>query len=257
LALSLFDLKIKRSSVTDRPSVRLKYGMDQYSAFYREHKDRLFAYLMRMTGDYDLSRDIMQESFTRYMERYRCEPLSGALLFTIARNAFLNTARKRKRDCPLEDCPRENCRDEEKAFMIREEYRRVLAAFQKLEALRAHQVVREALAEGMPVEPVVSKAYEGIAKRVSDEAVVKAMETVHHRFREQARHRAPRGLARDYTEAIERGERAHGLGGSSGAGRGGPSGNAGAGASGSGGHGSGSGGGGSGGGSSGGGGGRN
>ena len=45
-----------------------------FRAFYNEHKDRFFAYLMRSTGDYYLAGDIMQESFTRYLDRYGNRP---------------------------------------------------------------------------------------------------------------------------------------------------------------------------------------
>ena len=45
----------------------------------------LFAYLMRITGDYYLSGDIMQESFTRYLDRYGKQKQSAPVLFKIAR----------------------------------------------------------------------------------------------------------------------------------------------------------------------------
>ena len=57
----------------------------------------LLAYLMRITGDYYLSSDIMQESFTRYLDRYGKRKQSAPLLFKIARNALLDYQRKSKR----------------------------------------------------------------------------------------------------------------------------------------------------------------
>ena len=39
--------------------------MDDYGLFYRENRDRVFAYLLRMTGDVQLAGDLTQESFTR------------------------------------------------------------------------------------------------------------------------------------------------------------------------------------------------
>ena len=48
--------------------------MNRYREFYKDHKDGLFNYLMRMTGDYELARDLMQESFTRYLEHYKDKP---------------------------------------------------------------------------------------------------------------------------------------------------------------------------------------
>ena len=69
--------------------------MDAYSGFYRANKDKLFGYLMRMTGDYQLACDIMQESFTRLLARYGPKAPDVALLYTIARNAVYDNARKR------------------------------------------------------------------------------------------------------------------------------------------------------------------
>ncbi|MBW2517570.1 MAG: RNA polymerase subunit sigma, partial [Deltaproteobacteria bacterium] len=63
----------------------------------------LFAYLMRTSGDYDLSGDIMQESFTRYLARYGKNEPSAPLLFRIARNALTDHRRKSKRNTPLRD----------------------------------------------------------------------------------------------------------------------------------------------------------
>jgi RNA polymerase sigma-70 factor (ECF subfamily) len=66
--------------------------MNEYRAFYEKHKDRVFAYLVRMTGDYHLSSDIMQESFTRYLERYVQKPQNVPLLYAIVRNALFDHA---------------------------------------------------------------------------------------------------------------------------------------------------------------------
>ena len=49
----------------------------------------LFGYLMRTSGDYYLSGDIMQESFTRFYKHYRHQSQEPSLLYTIARNALL------------------------------------------------------------------------------------------------------------------------------------------------------------------------
>ena len=62
----------------------------KFRSFYNSYRDRLFAYLVRLTGDYYLSGDIMQESFTRFLTRYGSNSPNGALLFAIARNAALD-----------------------------------------------------------------------------------------------------------------------------------------------------------------------
>ena len=106
--------------------------MGNFRSFYQKHRDRLFAYLMRSTGDYYLAGDILQESFTRYLEKYGENWQNPALLFTIARNAVVDGHRKQGRESPLfaePEFPRPN---PERQMMVRQDYRRVLAAMQEL-----------------------------------------------------------------------------------------------------------------------------
>ncbi len=109
--------------------------MDPYVKFYNENRGRLFNYLMRMTGDYDLARDLMQEGFTRYLEHYRGKPQNTSLLYTIARNALLDHLRKRESQDHTE-LTEENpdpSRNQEHKTLIKEEYRRVLDAIAQLD----------------------------------------------------------------------------------------------------------------------------
>ena len=106
--------------------------MNNSATFYKNHKDKLFAYLMRMTGDYHLSSDIMQESFTRYFEHYGQDD-TPSLLYTIARNTFFDHIRREKRSSSVENHQEECSVDHERVLMAREEYRRVLLALQKLD----------------------------------------------------------------------------------------------------------------------------
>ena len=107
--------------------------MANFRAFYKKHRERLFAYLMRSTGDYYLSGDILQESFTRYLEKYGEDVLNPALLYTIARNAVVDGYRKQGRNFPLLDEQEPSPSNPETEIMVREDYRRVLAAMQELE----------------------------------------------------------------------------------------------------------------------------
>jgi len=107
--------------------------MSEYRAFYEQHKDKLFAYLMRMTGNYDLSGEIMQESFTRYLEHYRHQSLSVPLLYTIVRHALFDNARAQRRKTQLEANHEAAVGNPEHTMMVREEYRRVLSAIQSLD----------------------------------------------------------------------------------------------------------------------------
>ena len=62
--------------------------------------------------------------------------------------------------------------------------------FMEEHALRAHEVIMRAQNEGLPVEPVMNKAFEGMAKHVRDREIVQAMEKVSSRHAlafEQAR----------------------------------------------------------------------
>jgi RNA polymerase sigma-70 factor (ECF subfamily) len=93
----------------------------------------LFAYLMRSSGDYDLSGDIMQESFTRYLARYGKREPSAPLLFKIARNALTDHRRQSKRNMPLSIENELSGGNPEHHLMVRDEYRRMLSALQQLE----------------------------------------------------------------------------------------------------------------------------
>ncbi len=107
--------------------------MDGFAKFYSDHRGRLFAYLVRMSGDAELSRDVLQESYTRYLERYGPGTHSAPLLFTIARNAFFDAVRKARHrpQAPPEADPQGP--DPVEAVLVREECRRVLDAFQRLD----------------------------------------------------------------------------------------------------------------------------
>ncbi|MBT8490910.1 MAG: hypothetical protein KJN62_07670 [Deltaproteobacteria bacterium] len=54
--------------------------------------------------------------------------------------------------------------------------------FSQQTTLRAHEIIMRAQKEKLPVEPIMNKAYEGIAKGVQARNIVKAMETVRSRF---------------------------------------------------------------------------
>ncbi len=86
-----------------------------------------------MTADFELARDLMQESFVRYLERYgRNDQPSAALLYTIGRNALLDHIRKSGRNTSLPQDPPDTQRDQEQYYLVRETYQKVLAGMQKL-----------------------------------------------------------------------------------------------------------------------------
>ena len=115
-------------------SVPLNGWVNTFTDFYSRQRQRFFAYLMRCSGDYHLACDIMQESFARMLQRYTADRLTPQLLFTIGRNLVRDAQRERARNQGTPSAPETLSPDPEHALVVREEYRRVLAAMQRLEA---------------------------------------------------------------------------------------------------------------------------
>ena len=112
--------------------MRYYNNMDVFDKFYKEHRHRLFAYLMRMTGNYHQSCDILQESFTRCLEHYGSQTRNVSLLYTIARNTLFDHFRRSKRNYHQVENLEDTTNNQEHALMVRQEYRQVLAGMQKL-----------------------------------------------------------------------------------------------------------------------------
>ena len=109
--------------------------MGSYDSFYRENRDRVFAYLLHLTGDYHLSKDFMQESFVRYFSHYPNNGNNCSLLFTIARNAFLDSIRK---------CREEKLQDKDEVSLVsnpesqlieKQGFNKIMAAIQQLNSV--------------------------------------------------------------------------------------------------------------------------
>jgi RNA polymerase sigma-70 factor, ECF subfamily len=107
--------------------------MVEYGVFYRHSKNKIFNYLMRLTGDSGLAGDIMQETFARHIEHYGQANRDIPLLYRIARNLFTDELRKRKHQASgkTEDAP--HLLDQDQRLMVRFEYRRVMSAMEKLD----------------------------------------------------------------------------------------------------------------------------
>jgi RNA polymerase sigma-70 factor (ECF subfamily) len=108
--------------------------MSDYDLFYRDCRSRIFNYLMRLTGDYSLAGDIMQETFARHLEHYGKDNREIPLLYGIARNLFTDEWRRRKHFADGEMEGDEPSLDQEHHLMVRSEYRRVLSAMDLLDA---------------------------------------------------------------------------------------------------------------------------
>jgi RNA polymerase sigma-70 factor, ECF subfamily len=106
--------------------------MGDIEAFYRTGKDRLFGYLFRMTADHELSADMMQESFVRYVEHYGSRPGQYPLLYRIARNVLTDHFRRNSRFTYSEDDVEDICASQEQTFEARDAFKKVISAMQKL-----------------------------------------------------------------------------------------------------------------------------
>jgi RNA polymerase sigma-70 factor (ECF subfamily) len=107
--------------------------MEAFETFYKKQKGKLFSYLIRITGDYYLSMDIMQESFTRYLERYAKDTRNVSLLYSIARNYFLDHKRRDKRHYSLEEVQKNCSPNQAHDLQMKQEYHQVLEAMKHLE----------------------------------------------------------------------------------------------------------------------------
>lgn len=106
--------------------------MKKFTEFYSTHKDRIFGYLLRKTGNYQLSADIMQESFVKYLESYKSRERSTALLFTISRNLLIDQFRKQHPETEFKEELHSATNNQEKQYVIREDAKKVLDGIRQL-----------------------------------------------------------------------------------------------------------------------------
>jgi len=107
--------------------------METFRQFYAANKEKLFAYLVRRSGNTALASDLVQESFTRYWVEYRHREKSPALLFTIGRNLLYDQMRQHRRTVEVAETADMAHGDEEQKYIQREESQRVLNALQQLD----------------------------------------------------------------------------------------------------------------------------
>ena len=74
--------------------------------------------------------------------------------------------------------------------------------FQHRNTLRAQQIAIDAIESGLPAEPVMNKAFEGMAKKVPEDRVVQAMEKTRDRYSYAYRHANEFTKNRDKTNDI-------------------------------------------------------
>ncbi len=106
--------------------------MHRFRKFYIDNRDKLFGYLLRRSGNRHLAADLVQETFTRYLERYRNHEQSPALLYTIGRNLFYDEMRQNNRLVPGEEIGQVTVADQEEAYIAKEESSKIFAAMERL-----------------------------------------------------------------------------------------------------------------------------
>ena len=106
--------------------------MESFRRFYQQYRESFFAYLVRFTGDCDLAGEIMQESFTRYLERYGHLPSEPRLLYTIGRNAALDAFRRKRRLVLVDEETPDTMDNQEQRLVVKQTYQRMQRALMKL-----------------------------------------------------------------------------------------------------------------------------
>ena len=107
--------------------------MESCERLYRDNRERVLRFLLHLTGDVELARDLVQETFARYLSRYGRDSEQAGLLFTIARNAGLDALRRRRTSTLPERETADPRRDPEHQLIDRQEMDRVLAAIRRLD----------------------------------------------------------------------------------------------------------------------------
>jgi RNA polymerase sigma-70 factor (ECF subfamily) len=106
-----------------------------FDQFYKENKDQLYAYLLRMTGDRQSALDLVQESFARYLGRYGRRDYKKALLYTIGRNAALDALRRQSATGLDTENYRDSGADPEQQVIDQEKFKQTISAIAKLAPL--------------------------------------------------------------------------------------------------------------------------
>jgi RNA polymerase sigma-70 factor (ECF subfamily) len=106
--------------------------MTDIETYYRNSRQKLFGYLLRLSASYDLAADQMQETFLRYVEHYGRDDVKSSLLYRIARNMAFDSMRKNRRMSPLTDDMIDDRMPPDQNLSARAEFQDMLQAMQQL-----------------------------------------------------------------------------------------------------------------------------
>ena len=107
--------------------------MESCERLYLDNRERVLRFLLHLTGDVELARDLVQETFARYLSRYGRDSEQLGLLFTIARNAGLDALRRWRTSPQPERETADPRSNPEHQLIDRQEMDRVLAAIRRLD----------------------------------------------------------------------------------------------------------------------------
>lgn len=88
-----------------RPGGRANPNLDRLRQLYEMHSRAVYGYLRHMSGSDDAAFDVMQDVFVEAGRQMKKKPdveLNKAWLFRVARNKFLNSLRRSKRQVDFE-----------------------------------------------------------------------------------------------------------------------------------------------------------
>lgn len=105
---------------------------NSFEAVFEATRDRLYAYLLRLTRNRDMASDLLQESAMRCLQHYARREVSPALLFTIARNALTDHFRRTGRLTDLDEQLADEQANPEQLAMAGERWERTMRGFRIL-----------------------------------------------------------------------------------------------------------------------------
>lgn len=92
----------RQMPATDDSALMLAYAAGDIRAFeqlYTRHKDSLYRYLLRQSGNTAIAEDVAQEVWAKVIasrERYRADAKFSTFLFRVAHNAFIDDIRRNR-----------------------------------------------------------------------------------------------------------------------------------------------------------------
>lgn len=104
--------------------------MKNIENFYKDTNVQFFNYLLKLTGDMDLTYDIMQDAYIKIYENYK--EYNKSLLYKIGYNLYIDFYRKSKKNSELNINVTLSINDVEESLIVKEDYKNLLKAMQKL-----------------------------------------------------------------------------------------------------------------------------